>query len=67
MSQVKKEIVFPTLDNIGDKQILCSFSAGRSSGYMAYLMKQKYGDRVKFIFCDTSGEHPNTYEFLRHM
>lgn len=45
-------------------------SGGRSSGYLAYLMKHKAKNedlKVVFIFCDTGAEHPETYEFIRRI
>lgn len=42
-----------------------SFSGGRTSAYLCYLMKEKYGDEVDFIYMDTGAEHPKTYDFIR--
>jgi hypothetical protein len=42
-----------------------SFSGGRTSAYLCYLMKEKFGDDVDFIYMDTGAEHPKTYEFIR--
>jgi len=42
-----------------------SFSGGRTSAYLCYLMKEKYGDEVDFIYMDTGAEHEKTYEFIR--
>lgn len=42
-----------------------SFSGGRTSAYLCYLMKQKFGDDVDFVYMDTGAEHPKTYEFIR--
>lgn len=42
-----------------------SFSGGRTSAYLCYLMKEVYGDEVDFVFMDTGAEHPKTYEFVR--
>lgn len=42
-----------------------SFSGGRTSAYLCYLMKEKYGDDVDFVYMDTGAEHPKTYEFIR--
>lgn len=44
-----------------------SFSGGRTSAYLCYLMKEKYGDDVDFIYMDTGAEHPKTYEFIRNV
>lgn len=49
---------------------IVSFSGGRTSAYLVYLMeeKRKLGefDDVHYIFMDTGAEHPKTYQFLRH-
>lgn len=42
-----------------------SFSGGRTSAYLCYLMKEMYEDDVDFVFMDTGAEHPKTYEFVR--
>ena len=47
-----------------------SFSGGRTSAYMVYLIEEmrKSGDftgNVEYIFMDTGAEHPKTYEFIR--
>lgn len=42
-----------------------SFSGGRTSAYLCYLMKEKFGDEVDFIYMDTGSEHGKTYEFIR--
>lgn len=43
-----------------------SFSGGRTSAYLCKLMIDKFGvENVDFIFMDTGGEHPETYEFIR--
>ncbi len=42
-----------------------SFSGGRTSAYLCYLIKKKYGDDVDFVYMDTGAEHPKTYEFIR--
>lgn len=44
-----------------------SFSGGRTSAYLCYLMKEKFGDEVDFIYMDTGAEHPKTYEFIREV
>ncbi|AUR89727.1 hypothetical protein NVP1131O_58 [Vibrio phage 1.131.O._10N.222.49.A8] len=44
-----------------------SFSGGRTSAYLCYLMKERYGDEVDFIYMDTGAEHPKTYEFIRNV
>lgn len=45
-----------------------SFSGGRTSAYLVYLMEQKrinYGWDVSYVFMDTGGEHEATYKFVR--
>ena len=47
-----------------------SFSGGRTSAYLVWLMEQKrkcLGWNVKYIFMDTVAEHPKTYEFIRNV
>lgn len=44
-----------------------SFSGGRTSAYLCYLMKEKYGNDVDFIYMDTGAEHPKTYKFIREV
>lgn len=41
-----------------------SLSGGRTSGYLADLMRQK-DPNTKFIFMDTGAEHPATHQFIR--
>jgi len=43
-----------------------SFSGGRSSAYLAWLIKQTYPDAL-FVFMDTGAEHPKTYEFIKEV
>ena len=43
-----------------------SFSGGRTSAYLCYLMKEIYGDDVDFVYMDTGAEHAKTYEFIRN-
>ena len=46
-----------------------SFSGGRTSAYLVYLMEQKRkeGLNVKFIYMDTGVEHPLTLRFVREV
>lgn len=47
-----------------------SFSGGRTSAYLVWLMEQKRrleGWNVHYIFMDTGAEHPLTYRFVREM
>ncbi|WP_289992025.1 phosphoadenosine phosphosulfate reductase family protein [Photorhabdus laumondii] len=46
-----------------------SFSGGRTSAYLVYLMEQrrKAGEDVHYIFMDTGCEHPLTYRFVREI
>lgn len=54
---------------LGDRKMkkVVSFSGGRTSAYLCYLMKEKYGDDVDFVYMDTGAEHPKTYEFIRNV
>lgn len=51
------------LNELIGKQII-SFSGGRTSAYLCYLLKQT-GVDVDVIFMDTGAEHPKTYDFVR--
>ncbi len=45
-----------------------SFSGGRTSAYLCYLMIEKFGrENVDFIYMDTGAEHPKTYEFIKNV
>lgn len=47
-----------------------SFSGGRTSAYLVYLMEQKRRDEgwdVHYVFMDTGAEHPMTYRFVREV
>lgn len=47
-----------------------SFSGGRTSAYLTYLMEQKRineGWDVSYVFMDTGAEHPSTYTFIRNV
>ena len=46
------------------KQIVVSFSGGRTSAYLCSLIKKLHPDAV-FVFMDTGAEHPATYDFVR--
>ena len=47
---------------------IVSFSGGRTSAYLCYLMIIKYGrENVDFIYMDTGAEHPKTYEFIKEV
>ena len=44
-----------------------SFSGGRTSAYLVYLMEQKRkleGWDVEYVYMDTGAEHPKTYDFI---
>lgn len=47
-----------------------SFSGGRTSAYMVYLIDkmQRNGemDDVHYVFMDTGAEHPKTYQFIKN-
>jgi len=51
------------------KHNVISFSGGRTSAYLVYLMEEmrKRGeiDNVHYVFMDTGAEHPKTYEFIK--
>ena len=49
---------------MSNKTIVCSFSGGETSAYMAIKLKEKYGDRVKFVFANTSQENEETLIFV---
>lgn len=59
----------PMINN-GKKYQVVSFSGGRTSAYLTYLLK-KIGEEgkhnVKFVFMDTGAEHPSTYDFIRNV
>lgn len=46
-----------------------SFSGGRTSAYLVYLMEQErlIGANVHYVFMDTGAEHPKTYDFIRNI
>tara|TARA_R110001599_G_C12195644_1_gene655280 strand:+ start:675 stop:1541 length:867 start_codon:yes stop_codon:yes gene_type:complete len=47
-----------------------SFSGGRTSAYLVYLMEQMRVNNsfeVEYIFMDTGAEHPETYTFVRNI
>ena len=46
------------------KQVIVSFSGGRTSAYLCSLIKKSHPDAV-FVFMDTGAEHPKTYRFIR--
>lgn len=53
-----------------DKIHVVSFSGGRSSALLVYLMeikRKKENWNVHFIFMDTGFEHTQTYDFIRNM
>lgn len=43
---------------------IVSFSGGRTSAYLAWLMRDS---GAKFVFMDTGAEHPKTYDFVRNV
>jgi len=48
------------------KQIVVSFSGGRTSAYLCGLIKKLHTDAV-FVFMDTGAEHEATYEFIKQV
>lgn len=45
------------------KQIVCSFSGGETSAYMAIKLKEKNPDTA-FVFANTGEENEETLEFV---
>lgn len=44
-----------------------SFSGGRTSAYLCYLMIENFGvENVDIVYMDTGFEHPSTYDFIRN-
>lgn len=43
--------------------LICSFSGGRTSAYMSYVLKNKYPNAI-FVFANTGLEHSKTLEFV---
>ncbi|MGL5153600.1 MAG: phosphoadenosine phosphosulfate reductase family protein [Aeromonas veronii] len=48
-------------------QKVVSFSGGRTSAYLVWLMEKtkKAGEKIAYIFMDTGAEHQKTYDFVR--
>ena len=48
-------------------QKVVSFSGGRTSAYLVWLMEKtkKAGEKIVYIFMDTGAEHQKTYDFVR--
>lgn len=46
------------------KKIICSFSGGKTSAFMAAQLKKRYGASLICVFMNTGLEHPKTYEFI---
>ena len=46
-------------------RVVVWFSAGAASAVALKLAKQKYGNRVVAVYCDTGGEHPDNMRFLK--
>lgn len=48
-------------------RLFVSFSGGRTSAYMSWLLKTQYADRfdMRFVFANTGQEHENTLRFVR--
>jgi len=50
------------------EKILISFSGGKTSAYMAHLIKERWADRnLKFVFANTGQERPETLNFVRRV
>ena len=58
-------MTIPTMETNNTKKHVVSFSGGRTSAYLCYLMKKMHGDNVDFVYMDTGAEHPKTYEFIK--
>ena len=58
-------------DASGTRHHVVSFSGGRTSALMVYLMEQKRKageiSNVHYIYMDTGAEHPLTYRFVREV
>ena len=50
-----------------EKRHVVSLSGGRTSGYMAKLIKGLYPNNSSFVFMDTCAEHPKTYDFIKNL
>ena len=48
-------------------QKVVSFSGGRTSAYLVWLIEKtkKAGEKIVYIFMDTGAEHQKTYDFVR--
>ena len=47
------------------KQIIVSFSGGKTSAFMTYKLIQQYGkENITCIFANTGAEHPETLDFI---
>lgn len=48
-------------------QKVVSFSGGRTSAYLVWLMEKtkKAGEKIVYIFMDTGAEHQKSYDFVR--
>src|SRR5690349_10228546 len=47
-----------------NRVLVSSMSGGRSSGKMTYDLKQKYGDDLIVLFCNTGRERDETLDFV---
>lgn len=47
-----------------DRHIFCSFSGGKTSGYMSYLLKNSGLENVVYVFANTGQEREETLEFV---
>ena len=50
------------------QKLLVSFSGGRTSSYMCWLLKEKYSwiYDLYFVYANTGQEHPKTLEFINN-
>jgi hypothetical protein len=45
-------------------ELICSFSGGRTSAFMARMMQTKTNNSIKYVFANTGLEHEKTLEFI---
>ena len=48
------------------KKLTVSFSGGRTSAYMCYILQTQYADKydIQYVFANTGQEHENTLKFV---
>jgi 3'-phosphoadenosine 5'-phosphosulfate sulfotransferase (PAPS reductase)/FAD synthetase len=50
-----------------DGIMVCAFSGGRTSAYLAQILKKEYGDRLRCVFMNTGKENERTLEFVHEV